>query len=175
MTGMRPHGSAKSLEQRRLEALRLHEQGVKPSRIAARLGTSPQSVNRWVRAARRKGKQALAARPVPGRPAKLTPGQRRHLSRVLIRGAVAAGYSTDLWTCPRIAATIAARLGVRYHVDYLPRLLRTLGFSCQKPESTASERDETAIRRWIAKDWPRIKKTPLEGAPTSFSSMKPAS
>jgi transposase len=87
---------------------------------------------------------------------------------------VAAGFSTNLWTCPRIAQTIAARFGVRYHVDYLPRLLRTLGFSCQKPESTASERDEAAIRSWIAKDWKRVKKTPPAGAPTSFSSMKRA-
>ena len=166
---MRPHGTAQSLEQRRLEALRLHGLGMRASRIAAKLGASRQSVNRWLRAARRRGRKALAAKPVPGRPAKLTPTQLRQLRRVLIQGAMASGHSTDLWTCPRIAKTIAGRFGVRYHVDYLPRLLRALGFSCQKPESTASERDEEAIRRWIAKDWPRIKKTLPDGGPTAFS------
>jgi transposase len=148
---------------------------MKASLIAVRLGASRQSVNRWLRAARRRGRKALAARPAPGRPAKLTPTQLGQLRRLLIRGALAAGYATNLWTCPRIAKTIGQRFGVHYHVDYLPRLLDALGFSCQKPESTASERDEEAIRGWIARDWPRIKKTPPAGAPTSSSSMKPAS
>jgi len=171
---MRPKGSAASLEQRRLEALRLHGKGLRSSDIALRLGVRRQSVNRWLRVARRKGQRGLAAKPVPGRPSKLTLAQRRQLRRVLLAGSVAAGYSTDLWTCPRIARTIATKFGVRYHVDYLPRLLNALGFSCQKPESMASERDEAAIQNWIMQDWRRIKKTPLAGAPTSSSSMKRA-
>jgi transposase len=48
--------------------------------------------------------------------------------------------------------------GVRYHVDHIPRLLGSLGFSCQKPERRAVERDEAAIQRWMQQDWPRIKK-----------------
>jgi hypothetical protein len=33
-----------------------------------------------------------------------------------------------------------------------------LGWSCQKPERRAVERDEVAIARWMQQDWPRIKK-----------------
>ncbi len=75
-----------------------------------------------------------------------------------------AGYPTDLWTCPRIAQVIHRRFGIRYHVDYLPRLLTSLGFSCQKPERRAIERDEPAIARWMQRDWKRIKKKPADGA-----------
>jgi transposase len=136
------------------------------------LGTTRQSVNRWLRASRGKGRRALSPKPVPGRPAKLTPAQRRQFARVLIQGARAAGYATNLWTCPRIRRILHKQFGVNYHVDYLPRLLKALGFSCQKPESSAIERDEKAIRQWMGRDWRRIKKTPPDGTPISFSSMK---
>jgi transposase len=116
----------------------------------------------------------LAAKPVPGRPKKLTTAQRRRLAQVLIQGPLAAGYATNLWTCPRIGQVLRKQFGVNYHVDYLPRLLRALGFSCQKPESTAIERNEKAIRQWMSRDWRRVKKTPPDGTPISFSSMKQA-
>ena len=67
-------------------------------------------------------------------------------------------YHTDLWTCPRVADLIRARFGVSYHPDHIGRLLRSLGFSPQKPQRRAVERDEEEIRRWEAEDWPRIKK-----------------
>jgi hypothetical protein len=35
-----------------------------------------------------------------------------------------------------------------------------LGWSLQRPERRAVERDESAIARWIAHEWPRIKKGP---------------
>jgi transposase len=47
---------------------------------------------------------------------------------------------------------------VEYHVDHLGRLLRSLGWTPQKPERQARERDEAAIRRWVKVDWPRIKR-----------------
>jgi transposase len=97
------------------------------------------------------------------------------LVKLLVRGASRQGFCTDLWTCPRIAAVIASRFDVCYHVDHIPRLMRTLGFSPQKPERQARERDDEAVRAWIERDWPRIKKRPSVAAAPSFSSTKQAS
>jgi transposase len=108
---------------------------------------------------------ALRARQAAGRPPKLTQTQKRILAACLLKGALAAGYATDLWTCPRIGEVIRGRFGIRFHVDYLPRLMASLGFSCQRPERRAIERDERAIRRWINQDWTRIKKKPPASAP----------
>ena len=79
---------------------------------------------------------------------------------LLIKGPLAAGFYTDLWTCPRVAELIKRRLGVDYHVDHVGRLLHELGWSPQKPARRAAERDEQEIRRWAREDWPRVKKTP---------------
>jgi len=126
---MRPHGSPKELERRRRRAVALREEGYGPSEIARQLNTTPQSVCRWMRAYRRGGSAALSAKPPPGRPPKLNARQRRALVQCLLKGARAAGFATDLWTCPRIAQVIEQRYGVHYHIDALPRVLASLGFS----------------------------------------------
>jgi len=157
---MRPHGSAKQLEQRRRKAVALRERGVGPSQIARLLNTTPQTVCQWVRKHRRGGDDALAAKPASGRPAKLSLRRRRGLVNCLLKGASVFGFGTDLWTCPRVRDLIWKRFGVGYHVDHIGRLLRTLGWSPQRPQRRAVERDEEKIQGWVKTTWPRIKKKP---------------
>jgi len=157
---MRPYGSPAQLEQRRLEAVALFEKGVAPVDIARKLGVGRRSVRRWKASFLKEGQEAIRAKPVPGRPSKLDPRDKKNLEKALLRGASSAGFSTDLWTCPRVADLIRQKFGVEYHERYVPRLLRSMGWSPQKPERMARERDEEAIRRWVKVDWPRLKKKP---------------
>jgi transposase len=166
---MRPPGSAEELERRRRRAIELLTQGLAPVEVAHMIGVDRRSVRRWKAAYRKKGTAALRARPTPGRPSELDAKARRQLERLLLKGAQAAGFDTDLWTCPRVAQVIEQRLGVTYHVDHIGRLLHGLGWSPQKPERRALERDEDAIRRWVKEQWPRVKKTPLAAARRSSS------
>jgi transposase len=155
---MRPQGSPEELEHRRRRALALLAEGLQPVEVAQRVGVDRRSVRRWNAAVRSGGAQALAAKPASGRPAKLARGQRARLERWLVRGAQAAGFAHDLWTCPRIAQLIVREFGVRYHVDHVGRLLRRLGWTPQRPVRRARQRDEACIQHWIKADWPRIKK-----------------
>lgn len=157
---MRPKGSAAELERRRQRALELLEQGMIPAQVARTVGTSRASVTRWQQAYQSGGKKALAAKPAPGRPVKLKVAQRQRLTRLLLQGAQQHGYSTDLWTLSRVAQVIARKFGVQYHPRYVWHLLRALGWSCQKPERRARERDEARIAAWRKTEWPRIKKRP---------------
>jgi transposase len=88
----------------------------------------------------------------------LTARQRTRLLNLLLKGATAHGFSTDLWTLPRVAEIIAKTFGVRYHPAHVWKILRGEGWSCQKPERRARERDEDAIKQWRAERWPHIKK-----------------
>lgn len=157
---MRTAGSPKSLEKRRLDAIALVLGGMSQVAVAKRLGVNDRTVRDWVSIYRQEGRQGLVAKPVPGRPTKLKAAQSKELVKILDKGAVASGYQTDLWTCPRVAKVVEKRFGVGYHVDHVGRLLRSLGFTPQKPERVARERDEAAIRRWVRRDWPRLKKKP---------------
>jgi len=130
---------------------------------------------RWRDARQAGGVEGLRVRFSPGRPAKLDPRQRKRLVRLLLQGALAHGYATELWTTSRVARLIWKEFRVRYHRDHVGRLLHGLGWSVQKPERRALERDEERIERWKKEAWPRMKKKPRGWVPTSSSSTNRAS
>ena len=84
----------------------------------------------------------------------------KRLPRLLIQGAVALGFTTELWTTQRIATVIRREFGVELHRAHVSRLLSRLGWSCQKPERRAVERDEETIAHWKRYRWAAIKKKP---------------
>lgn len=157
---MRPKGSPEDLERRRLRAVALLNREHPPVEVARMLGVDRRSVRRWKAAYLKNGADAIKAKPSPGRPQKLDVRAKKELERKLLKGAKAAGFPTDLWTCPRVAQVIFTCFGIRYHVDHIGRLLRSLGWSPQKPQRRAAERDEEEIKRWIKQEWPHIKKKP---------------
>jgi len=155
---MRPHGSAEELERRRRRGVALLQKGHGVREVARMVGVTPGAVVEWRDRYKKKGDQGLAAKPHPGRKAKLSDAQRKKLIGLLKKGPLAHGYKTDLWTLPRVAELIDKRFGVRYDPSHVWRILNAMGWSAQKPERRARERDEQAIARWRKKDWPRIKK-----------------
>lgn len=156
---MRPSGSAELLEKRRRQAIALLQAGTPYREVARRVAASLSSVVRWEQSHRRDQRNGLRARPIPGRPCRLSPTQQEQLKTVLLRGAGAAGYPTELWTLRRIGEVIRKRFGVRYSPVGVWALLRYgLEWSWQKPERRALQRDEAAIAQWKRDEWPRLKK-----------------
>jgi transposase len=172
---MRPKGSAVELEARRRKAVALLQDGKSNTEVARLVGADLSSVKRWKRAVAAGGLTVLAAKPNPGRPPKLSPAQRQELAAIVRAGPLAAGFRTDLWTCKRVAEVIRQRFGIKYHPDHVGKILHALGFTQQKPQRRASERDEAAIERWRKRTWPRIKKRDASDKLPSCFLMKPAS
>ena len=160
---MRPRGTAEQLEQRRRRAIQLLNEGKGPSEVARAVKASTSSVWRWREAYRTEGWEGLRSRPVPGRPSRLSLAQKEQLLEVLERGPAAAGYKTDLWTLKRVAEVIRRRFAVRYTPGHVWTVLVKLGWSCQKPERRARERNEEDIERWRKRRWPHIKKRAQAG------------
>lgn len=155
---MRPKGTAKELEARRKVAARMFELGKSLREVAESCGVSLTAVKLWKRAWKTGGVQALAPKPHPGKQPLLSSADLKRLEKRLLAGAQRAGFSSDWWTCPRVAILIERQFDVRYHPDHVWKVLRRLGWTCQKPERRARERDEAAIEHWRKREWPRIKK-----------------
>jgi len=172
---MRPKGSADLIAHRRRRALQLLDSGLSLHEVARQVGCHASSVLRWRDARHKKGEKVFEVGASPGRPPKLSPAQRRRLERILLRGPLRYGYRTDLWTCQRIADVIEQEFDVSYHRDHVGRLMRELGWSYQKPERRAIERDEDKIEQWKRRRWPQVKKTQHGWVPTSSSSTNRAS
>lgn len=148
----------KALEQRRLRGARLLKRGYSQAEVARMCKVSRAAVTRWARELASGGKPALRAKAL-GRPPTLDAKQRADLVRLLKQGALAQGFATELWTLPRVAHVIERHFGVRYTATHAWRLLRRFGWSPQRPERRAIERDEAAIARWKKRRWPVLKKT----------------
>jgi transposase len=126
--------------------------------VADVLGVDPGTVRRWVAAFQQHGIASLLAQPAPGRPGKLTTSQEKIVYRWLDDLPTNLGFATDLWTAPRLRLLIEEEFGVHFNPDYLSRWLRQRGYTSQLPRRVPRERDEVEIARWLALDWPRIKR-----------------
>jgi transposase len=155
--------------------LELLKSGLSLHEVARRIPCQASSVMRWRDAWRRRGAASLKVGTSPGRPRKLNSGQRRRLVRLLLKGPLAQGYTTNVWTTARIAEVIRREWGVSYHRDHVGRLMHDLDWSHQKPERRAVERDEEAIECWKRAQWPRIKKKLRGWVPTSCLPTNPDS
>jgi len=148
------------LEQRRMRAAKLLNEGIHEAEVARRVGVQRQSVNRWARQLSESGLSSLKKAGRAGRKPRLSEADLEGIRKALKRGPEALGYETGLWTAWRVADLIERECGVSYHSGHVWKVLRKLGWSCQRPTTRALERDEDAIRRWKKRRWPELKKKP---------------
>jgi len=162
----RTPGKASKLEERRARAVKMVEkEGLTQSETARQLKVDPRTIRKWLAWHGERGSRGLKARKTPGRPSRFSSKDRDKLEAILLKGPREAGYDSDLWSCPRVAEVIRREFGVRYHVDYVSTFLRKMGWTPQKPERRAIEKDDARIRGWKRRTWPRIKKKPGRSAP----------
>jgi transposase len=141
-----------------MRALELHQQGWTQRGIAAALGATESAVSRWLAAARRGGREALASQTNRrGVAPKLTSEQRSLIPDFLWHGAEAYGFRGDVWTCSRVAGVLREEFDVSYSKSQVSRLLKQLGWTPQVPITRAIQRDEAAIARWRVESWPTLK------------------
>ena len=123
--------------------------------VARHLGVARQNVSRWHARWRTGGLNALGSAGPTGQAPRLSDAQLAAIDQALRQGAGAHGFDTDHWTLARITTVIERLTGVAYHRGHVWKLLRRrLHYRLQRPARRAVERDEQAIARWVAEDWP---------------------
>jgi transposase len=161
---------------RRERAAELFAQGRSQAEVARELDVSRQSASRWHAGWQADGTTALRTRGPTGRRPKVPDAALEKIEQALVEGALAHGFATDVWTLDRIAVLIQGLTGVQLSNPSVWRLLRErLGWSVQRPQRQAKERDEEAIQHWVAHEWPRIKRGPARNRPGLSSSTSRAS
>jgi transposase len=138
----------------RMQAGALFAAGHSQAEVARQLGVARQNVSRWHARWRQGGQEALRSAGPTGPDPRLSEAQRAVIDQALRQGARAHGFDTDHWTLERITAVIEQLTGTRYHPGHTWKLLRRMGWRLQRPARRAVERDEQAIARWVAEDWP---------------------
>ena len=130
---MRPFGTARELEQRRLLAVSLLSGGLSAAEVARRVRVDVRSVRRWRAAARAGGETGVAAKAARGRPRRLTSSNLARLRwLILVDDPQAFGVRVGPWTCAEVADLIQRQFGVHYHRTHVNRILHALGIASQK-------------------------------------------
>lgn len=138
------------MEERRLAGARLLGEGkLSQAKIARELRVDKSTVSQWRTILERAGVEGLKARISGGRPPRLSEQGQQQLLADLRKGAQAHGYPDERWTLSRIAAVLRDSQGIRYAPDHLSVVMRRLGWSVQRPQSKAVERDEQKIQTWL--------------------------
>jgi transposase len=154
-----PRRDFAALQERRMRAVDLFEQGVIPAEVARQVGVSHQIVSDWRAAWRRSGRDGLRGAGRAGRLPKLSREQLANVERELLKGAEANGFPNDVWTLQRVADVIERMSGVSYHPAHVWSILRhELKWSWQRPARRATERNDEAVHQWVKHRWPQLKK-----------------
>lgn len=149
---------------KRVKAGRLLLAGKGCAEVALAVGVARQTVYTWKRLLDEGGIDVLRAVPERGRPAQLDDAQLAAVRAAILQSPTEHGFGTELWTLKRVGTVIERLHGVRFGQTNVWRILGSLGFSPQKPEKRAIERNEDAVRSWKRSTWPSLKKKPSEKA-----------
>jgi transposase len=165
-----------TLEQLRIRAVEQIQAGAHPEDIAAALGMARSTVFGWLAKYRQGGTDALRARPVPGRPRKLSGVQLRTVYELIVgRDPRQLQFPFALWTRELVRELIRREFGVALSAVSVGRLLRTLGLSPQRPLWRASQQNPDRVAAWKQDEYPAIRAQAAQVGPGSTSLTRPAS
>jgi transposase len=148
-------GDRQAFEGVRLQAGAQLAAGHSQAEAARTLGVARQNDSRWPAQGQARGLQALRSAGPTGHAPRLSETQLHVIDQALREGARAYGFDTDHWTLARVSSVNEQLTRVAYHRGHTWKLLRhRLHYRLQRPARRAIERDERAITRWVATDWP---------------------
>ena len=111
--------------------------------VASVLGTTRQTVWRWIRRFHRDGRAGLIDRPRGHNPSKLSAAQRQEVARWLEAGTDRRGEPIH-WTLDQLAEAIREAWGIRLTRTPIWLLARRLGFRQKVPRPAHAKADPEA-------------------------------
>lgn len=148
-----------AMEQIRIRAVKRVHQGESPEKVIATLGFSRACIYNWLARYRVGGWHALRSGKHTGRPKKLDGTQIAWIDKtVRDKNPLQLKFSFALWTRSMVTRLIRKQFGLKLSESSVGRLLRQMGFSCQKPLYRAYQQDPEAVEYWKKTVFPQIKK-----------------
>ena len=131
--------------------------------LCERWGLSPSCLYAWQKACLLRGLASLIYRHSGGRPAKLTPSQKKRLVELIEAGPLVVGLETACWNSGLIRVLIWREFGILYNRHYVCTLLSNMGFSFQKARFVSDHLDAAKRLVWLQAKWPAIVRAAKRG------------
>lgn len=147
-----------TLQVMRQQAVKAVSEGQTVQSVAAAFGVSERSVFRCLADFTNGRQNALLAKPIPGRPLKLSAEELSWIATaVRDHNPQQFKFEFGLWTLSLIRYLIKRQFKKELSVSSVHRLMKILGFSAQKPLYEAWQQDPVLVRTWETETYPAIR------------------
>lgn len=153
----------KALEAIRNRAVQRVEAGESPEVIIKALGFTRSLIYEWIAKYREGGIEALQSRKAPGKTPKLDGSQFQKIYRLVVGvDPRQLKFEFALWTRAMVRELILREFKVKISEVSVGRMLKKLGLGPQRPTHRAIQRDDLSVFKWMADDFPAIRKLAKE-------------
>jgi len=151
--------NSNTMEQIRTRAVQRVQEGESPEVVIKALGFTRACIYNWLARYRSGGWHALRTGKQSGRPKKLDGQQIAWIYRTIRdKTPQQLKFVFALWTRALVVRLIKDKFGIKLSVSSVGRLLRQLGFTCQKPLYRAYQQNPELVKEWKDKIYPQIQK-----------------
>ena len=152
----------KSQETLRIRGVQAVQSGQSPEEIAKTLGIHRSTIYNWLSSYNEGGFTNLKLRLSPGRPPIVKGRQLKWIYQMIIKDPQQMKFPFALWTRKRVQQAIKEKYRISLSVTSVGRLMGSLGFSPQRPIKKAYEQSPSLVKKWLKKEYPKIKKLAKE-------------
>lgn len=147
-----------TLEELRIRSVKRVQSGESPETISKALGLNRSTIYTWLALYRNGGWDALKSKPTPGAKPKIDGKQMKWIfETVTMKNPQQMKFEFALWTREMIQKVIKDKFEIKLSLKAVGRLLGQMGITCQKPLYSATQRDESLVKKWLTKIYPKIK------------------
>ena len=148
-----------ALEAIRIRAVKRVEAGESPEVVIKALGFTRSQIYEWLAKYREGGVDALRSRKAPGKTPKVNASQLKKIYRLVVEvDPRQLKFEFALWTRDMVRELIWREFKIKMSEVSVGRLLKKLGLSPQRPTHRALQRDELSVYKWMATDFPALRK-----------------
>lgn len=157
------------MEEIRTRAVQRVQEGESPEDVIKALGFARACIYNWLARYRAGGWHGLRSGKGTGRPKKLSGSQISWIyNTIRDKNPLQMKFPFALWTRAMVVEVIKKKFGIRLSEWSVGRLLRQLGFSCQKPLYRAYQQNPQAVREWKETVFPQIKRRAKQRGATIY-------
>lgn len=142
----------------RQQAIKAVREGQPVASVASAFGLNVTTVFRWLAKFAEGGQNALLAKPIPGRPPKVSAEEMRWIANAVKDNTPQQfKFEFGLWTLSLLRELINREFGKSLSLESVRRIMKLLGFSTQKPLYQAWQQDPVLVKQWETETYPAIK------------------
>jgi transposase len=146
----------------RKRAIALVKNGCKQCEVAKIFGVTNNTVTNWVKSHNKEGEKGLidSKRGVKSEDKKLLSSEQELAIQNIIIDKMPNQLKLPfaLWTRKAVKDLIERKYGIKMAINTAGDYLRSWGFSPQRPKKRAYEQNNKAVKKWLAHEYPKIKK-----------------